>query len=588
MAKKRPPLESLRNRVVERRRMLGSELTPNPKNFRTHPDEQRDALRGILSEIGQAGELLVYHSERAGGALVLVDGHLRAEDYAGQSWDVAITDLNDAEADKILLAHDPLAAAAGADEEKLEALLREVETDDAGLEQLFDDLAKENDIDLSDGEKEPEDEVELKPEFSVLVKCQNELEQKAVLAELDRHGLETRALVVGFPPVEKKETSHESVEVDGLEIVRSCEVVRTPRVQQLEGIFDVPPSQRAEQRWVVDLKLDRPWNIGLIVGPSGSGKSTVASELFGAKLVAGWDWPDNGAIVDGFPAGMSIVEVTGLLSSVGFSSPPSWLKPFRVLSCGEQFRVNLARTFAEQRGLVAVDEFTSVVDRTVAQVGSAAVAKAIRASGRQFVAVSCHMDIEQWLQPDWKLEMPAATLTWRLLRRRPEIPLCIRRVDASAWEVFCHHHYLNHALNRSAACFMATVNERPAAFTAVLHNPHASGGYWREHRTVCLPDFQGVGIGNAMSEYIASLFVCKGKSYRSTTSHPAMIRHRLRSPLWVCTRVPSFAAPQKAGRKRSKKKAGIAADNAVHRLTASFEFIGSGREEAARDFGVID
>jgi hypothetical protein len=140
--------KSLRNRVIERRRMLGSELTPNARNFRTHPDEQRAALRGVLTEIGQAGELLLYRSERNGGKLTLVDGHLRAEDYANQEWDVAITDLTDSEADKLLAVHDPLAAMAGTDTEQLDALLADLETDDAGLQALLDDLAT--------GDEEPE------------------------------------------------------------------------------------------------------------------------------------------------------------------------------------------------------------------------------------------------------------------------------------------------------------------------------------------------------------------------------------------------------------------------------------------------
>jgi ABC-type Mn2+/Zn2+ transport system ATPase subunit len=83
-------------------------------------------------------------------------------------------------------------------------------------------------------------------------------------------------------------------------------------------------------------------------------------------------------------------EITALLSSVGFSSPPSWLKPFHVLSNGEQFRVTLARILAEAPELAVVDEFTSVVDRTVAQIGSHALAKTVRAGNRCFVAVSAH------------------------------------------------------------------------------------------------------------------------------------------------------------------------------------------------------
>src|SRR5262249_52160292 len=162
-------------------------------------------------------------------------------------------------------------------------------------------------------------------------------------------------------------------------------------------------------------------------GPSGSGKSTVARALFGETLTAQEslpNWPSDRSVLDGFPEKMPIKEVVGLLSSVGFSSPPAWLRPFRVLSTGEQFRVTLARLLAhgtkvrgqrsEDRGLrattarewpaqpltigrgsdlpaltsglIVMDEFTSVVDRTVAQIGSAALAKTVRQRGQKFIA----------------------------------------------------------------------------------------------------------------------------------------------------------------------------------------------------------
>ena len=64
----------------------------------------------------------------------------------------------------------------------------------------------------------------------------------------------------------------------------------------------------------------------------------------------------------------------------------------------------------------------------------------------------------------------------------------------------------------------------------------------REHRTVVLPDYQGVGIGNALSALVASLWKGLGCRAVSTTTHPALIRARLRSPLWRLRplgRVPS-------------------------------------------------
>ncbi len=75
---------------------------------------------------------------------------------------------------------------------------------------------------------------------------------------------------------------------------------------------------------------------------------------------------------------MAIKEITALLSSVGFSSPLAWLRPFEGLSIGERFRVTMARALAETRDLTVIDELTSVVDRTVAQIGSAAIAKTVR------------------------------------------------------------------------------------------------------------------------------------------------------------------------------------------------------------------
>jgi GNAT superfamily N-acetyltransferase len=268
--------------------------------------------------------------------------------------------------------------------------------------------------------------------------------------------------------------------------------------------------------------------------------------------------------------------VTALLCAVGFSSPPAWLRPFHVLSTGQQFRVMLARLLAEawddhlrsdtpgyKTPPIVCDEFTSVVDRTVAQIGSAALSKTVRQRGQQFIAVTCHEDVEQWLDPDWIYRPAERTFAWRLLRLRPSITLRLRRVDAPAWVLFAPHHYLSDSLNHSATCFLATWQDRPVAFSAWL--PFVGGGFpaRREHRTVTLPDYQGVGIGNAVSDTIASMWRALGFRATSTTTHPAMIASRKRSPNWKMTRSPSFAASNEGGMK-----------HATTRLTASFAYCG--------------
>lgn len=356
-------------------------------------------------------------------------------------------------------------------------------------------------------------------------------------------------------------------------IARQSAVVRSPRVLQIEGLFDVPPAQKSALVWEPALPIeDNAWNVGLIVGPSGCGKSTIARELFAASYVEGFDWPADRAVLDGFPAAMSIKDITLLLSSVGFSSPPSWVRPFRVLSNGEQFRATLARALAEKPELCVFDEFTSVVDRTVGKIGSAAVAKTVRRRNGKFIAVTCHDDVIEWLDPDWVYSPVDNSLQWRLVRRRPAIELEICRVHHSAWRLFAPHHYLTASLNKSAVCFCAFFEGRPIAFDAWMSFYGRSNGKIRHgHRTVCLPDFQGVGIGNALFTRIASMWTALGFRAISGTGHPAEIAHRARSPDWRMTSKPTRHS---RGRRSPDKT------RAINRLIASFEYIGSRMELA--------
>lgn len=367
-----------------------------------------------------------------------------------------------------------------------------------------------------------------------------------------------------------------------IDVARSSKVVRTPRVTQIEGIFDMPPTQRSAVAFRANLPIEtRPWNVGLIVGPSGSGKSTIAREAFGSAVSEVAEWPADRSIVDGFLKELGIKEIVEFLSSVGFSSPPNWLRPYSALSNGEKFRADVARALSASNDLVVIDEFTSVVDRTVAQVCSAAVAKAIRRRQKKFVAVSCHYDIVEWLQPEWVYDTAAHTFAWREVQRHPAIDLVIRRVRRTAWQLFKHHHYLDTSLAPPVYCFLATWRDRPVAFTAALSFPHAVRPAWRESRTVCLPDFQGVGIGNAMSVYVASLFRSTGRPYHSTTSNPAMIQSRVRSPLWRMTRAPSMVSG--VGSTSSVAKLTVSSG----RMTAGFEYIGPSRLAEARRFGLV-
>lgn len=317
------------------------------------------------------------------------------------------------------------------------------------------------------------------------------------------------------------------------DITLTTPVRRSGRVLQLQGMFDVPLEDALTNSWSAHLPVEeRRWNVGLLVGPSGAGKTTLAKVLWPGLLVATHAWTDK-ALVDDFPPGMPIKAIVNLLTAVGLSSPPAWLRPYRTLSNGEAFRASMARALAEHSGLVVVDEFTSVVDRQVAKVASHAVAKTVRRSGRQLVAVTCHYDVLDWLQPDWVYDVARASFAWRSVQPRPSFQLDVRAADRSLWQVFRHHHYLSAEISNAAHCFAGYIDGQPVAFLAYRHFQHPRVRNMKmEHRLVVLPDFQGLSIGARLSEWVGQHLAEQGFRYRSVSSHPALISYRDRSPCW--------------------------------------------------------
>lgn len=308
---------------------------------------------------------------------------------------------------------------------------------------------------------------------------------------------------------------------------------------------------------------DQAWNVGLIVGASGTGKTTIAKHLFqDYELFRGFEWSDN-SIIDDFDDECSAKQITEVLSKVGFASPPDWLKPFSVLSNGQKMRAELARLILSSNKPFIYDEFTSVVDRQVAQIGSSAIQKFVRKQNKQFIAVSCHYDIEQWLEPDWVYDCNEMKFYRRSLRR-PEIECAIREAKQIEWKQFMDFHYLSHEHNNAAHKYICEINEQPVAWCSVLHFPHPKvKNMKRIHRIVVKPDYQGIGLGNRFMSEIASKYKRDGYRMTLVTSSPAFIHGLQATKNWVMTRKPSRVGESKGVLSGSVSDA---------RLTATFEY----------------
>lgn len=323
-------------------------------------------------------------------------------------------------------------------------------------------------------------------------------------------------------------------------------ISRSTRARQVEALFDVPPEERSRLSWDFEADLPDQWSVGLIVGPSGSGKTTVARHLYGEHYHPELHWGAP-SVIDDFAATLPIAEITQACSSVGFNTIPAWLRPFHVLSNGERFRVELARRLLELPDPVVVDEFTSVVDRQVAKIGAAAVAKWVRRHGRRFVAVSCHHDIIDWLQPDWIIDPALQRAERRSVQPRPAVDVEIRAVPRDTWRLFAPFHYLSADLP-GGQYYAAFVEGRPAAFAGLCKMPHPrTRNLYRVARLVTLPDWQGLGLAFVLLDALAACYRALGRRLRMTPAHPALVRSFERSRCWSLVRRPGQTAPRRKG-----------------------------------------
>jgi len=336
--------------------------------------------------------------------------------------------------------------------------------------------------------------------------------------------------------------------------------------------FDIQNKEETEVEVSFNLSeaKDFDWNIGVIYGSSGSGKTTILKRMgklsesnfdYEKPLISNFDW-------------LEPKDATLLLTSMGLSSVPTWLRPFHLLSNGEQYRASLAYKVgkAKDNEVVLVDEYTSVVDRDVAKAMSFALQKYIRRTNKRIILASCHFDIMEWLMPDWtcspqKNEGSLERGQW-LRQGKPQIKLQVSRVEYDTWNFFKKHHYLTEDLNKAFNLLLFEWNGKPVGIVVYKSQPTGAvpNGYGLS-RTVILPDYQGMGIGSKISEFTASILVNKGKRVFTKTVNPALGEYRDSS---------SVFRPTSKNRKIRKDSNTDKAGKRLARASYCYEYIGEG------------
>jgi GNAT superfamily N-acetyltransferase len=280
--------------------------------------------------------------------------------------------------------------------------------------------------------------------------------------------------------------------------------------------------------YLVPEDLPKDFSLGVIVGASGTGKSTLLKE-FGEPIHPQWE--SGKSIASHFE---SPLDANEKFSAAGLMSVPTWVKPYSVLSNGERFRADLARSL--KSGAV-IDEFTSVIDRNVAKAASTSMSKYIKRNEvKGVVLATVHRDILEFLEPDWVIDTDKGEWSTGRWLHRPQLDIEIYPSENSIWSYFAPHHYLSQQLNKASHSYLAVWEGQIVGFVSAMTYPSGTvKNAWREHRLVVHPDYQGFGFGPKISEAVAQHYLDQGKRYFSKTSHPRLGEYRDNSKLWKPT-----------------------------------------------------
>jgi ABC-type lipoprotein export system ATPase subunit len=325
-----------------------------------------------------------------------------------------------------------------------------------------------------------------------------------------------------------------------INIKLQSEIFSTFRCQVAANSLDIDVKKKSVHTLNIDnINIPKDWNIGLVYGASGSGKTTLVTELFG-KSVFDVVIDNDKSIIDQLPAELSYEECAKMLNGIGLNSVPCWLRPVKTLSNGQKARAEAILLMCSNKDIIFIDEWTSVVDRTVAKAMSICLAKYAKKNNKKIILLSCHYDILEWLSPDWmidcnqqKFELPKGEDFF--FNKREQLEFTIQEIGSQSWKYFSKYHYLNENLPGGKLYLYGLFHgDNQIGFQCFANYvPHRNGTkiIFHFNRTVIHPDYNGMGLGikliNETSKLLKQKINCRimGK-FSSTPVFKAMIKDK--------------------------------------------------------------
>lgn len=334
--------------------------------------------------------------------------------------------------------------------------------------------------------------------------------------------------------------------MQNFDLTLSSDVHDSFRCRKAANSLDINIDAKSVHHFQVEADLETDYNIGVIVGASGSGKSTLAQHIWGKHCfdtMLKTDLP----VIDQFDKKYSYDDCARMLTGIGLSSVPCWIRPAYTLSNGQKCRAEIALQLSRtDRGVNAIDEWTSVVDRTVAKVMSHCIQKHARKMKKRIVLLTCHYDVLDWLNPDWVIDCNKQQYTdrrclQRTFKRKEKLKFDIRDIGRRSWKYFAKYHYLTEKLpgghielfglfhghdQIGFQCFANYVPYRKA------HKIRGIKKQMHSNRAVIHPDYCGFGLSMKMINATSQIMFDRGYDVRAKCSSIPIIKLRQRETCW--------------------------------------------------------